>query len=69
MIESDGMSQTLPSTGNITNYTITGLTPSTNYIITVIAENGVSDKDSDVSDRSDMIMITTSASGKCMYIL
>ena len=68
MIEGDGMSQTLPSTGNITTYTITDLTPSTNYDITVIAENGVSDQDSDVSDRSDFIMITTSSSGKCMYI-
>ena len=68
MIEGDDMSQTLPSTGNITTYTITDLTPSTNYDITVIAENGVSDQDSDVSDRSGFIMITTSSSGKCMYI-
>ena len=69
MIEGDGMSQTLPSTGNITTYAITDLTPSTNYDITVIAENGVSDQDStsDVSARSSIIMVTTNVS--CKYYI
>ena len=65
MIEGDGMSQTLPSTGNITTYTITGLTPSTNYDITVIAENGVSHLESDISTRTAIIMVTTNV--PCEY--
>ena len=54
--------------GNATTYTITDLTPSTNYDITVIAENGVSSQDSDISARSTVIPITTVVSGKFMYI-
>ena len=65
MIEGDGMSWTLPSTGNITTYTITDLTPSTNYDITVIAKNGVSHLESDISARSSIIIVTTNIS--CKY--
>ena len=68
MIEGDGMSRTLPSTGNITTYTITDLTPSTNYDITVIAENGVSHLESDISTRTAIIMVTTNVSLSCKYM-
>ena len=67
MIEGGGMSRTLPSTGNITTYTITDLTPSTNYDITVIAENSVSHLESDISARTAIIMVTTNVSCKYMH--
>ena len=68
MIEGDGMNRTLPSTGNATTYMITDLTPSTNYDITVIAENGVSHLESDISSRTAIIMVTTNASYTRKYI-
>ena len=68
MIEGDGTSQTLPNTGNATTYTITDLTPATNYDITVIAENGVSSQEGDVSARRAIIMVTTDMSGKYRFI-
>ena len=46
---------------NTTQYTITGLTPSTQYTVTVTTNNGVSDQDPDVADRTATINVTTSA--------
>ena len=68
MIEGGGMSWTLPSTGDVTTYTITDLNPLTNYDITVIAENGVSHLESDISSRMSIIMVTTNVSCTRKYI-
>ena len=42
-------------------YTITGLTPSTQYTISVISVNGVSDQDPNTASRTTTITVTTSS--------
>ena len=49
---------------NTTQYTITGLTPSTQYTVTVTTNNGVSNQDPYVADRTVTINVTTIARGK-----
>ena len=45
-------------------YTITGLTPFTQYTVTVTTNNGVSNQDPYVADRTVTINVTTIARGK-----
>ena len=49
---------------NTTQYTITGLTPSTQYTVTVTTNNGVSNQDPDIADRTATIDVTTLGRGK-----
>ncbi len=57
------------SVTNALQYTITELTPSTQYIISVISVNGVSDQDPNTASRTTTITVTTANRGKKnMYI-
>ena len=47
------------SVGTGTQYTLTGLTPLTEYTISVTSVNGVSDQDSNTSSRMIDITVTT----------
>ena len=55
-----------------THYTLTGLSPQTNYTISVISMNGVSDQDPNINNRTSTIIINTNGdtSGmSCLYLL
>ena len=52
------------SVTNVLQYTITGLTPSTQYTISVISVNGVSDQDPNTASRTTTITVTTANRGK-----
>ena len=60
------------SVTNAVQYTITELTPSTQYTISVISVNGVSDQDPNTASRTTTITVTTSGTanrGKQITIL
>ena len=52
------------SVGTGTQYTLTGLTPLTQYTISVTSVNGVSDQDSNTANRTTSIRVTTTNRGK-----
>ncbi len=54
---------------NNTQYTLTDLTPSTQYIVTVTTNNGVSNQDPDVADRTATINVTTPPRGQLLIVM
>ena len=52
------------SVGTGTELTLTGLTPLTEYTISVTSVNGVSDQDSNTANRTTSIRVTTTNRGK-----